>query len=67
MTSDDTPAKRWARRFKDQGIDETRIADAKGAGGNMAKAADSLLFDPSVPIAPGKFVGLLVASAKGRS
>lgn len=67
MKSDDTPAQRWAQRLKDQGIDETRIADAEGAGGNMATAADSLLFDPSVPIAPGKIVGLLVASAKARS
>lgn len=67
MTSDDTPAQRWAQRLQDQGIDETRIADAEKAGANMATAADSLLFDPSVPIAPGKIVGLLVASAKARS
>jgi len=67
MASDETPAQRWAQRLKNQGIDETRVSDAQAAGGNMAKAADSLLFDPSAPIAPGKFVGLLVASAKARS
>lgn len=64
MGSNDSSAKSWRDKLQEQGVDAARVGDAETAGTKMATAAEGLDFTPEAPIAPGKFVQLLVRSAR---
>ena len=65
MTMDSKVADERARD-KAGGAMGLALREAEAAGARMAEVTETLQFDPRAPIAPGDFVGLLAASAKGR-
>lgn len=67
MGTNDRAVKSWSERLQAQSVDAERVGDAEAAGAKMATAADGLDFTPEAPIAPGKFVQLLVRSASEQS